>query len=442
MVTDSDYLPILNIIEARTGMALKEYRKAEALRTLEAAGGAPQALAAHLAVAGLSDPLWQALMAVITIGETYFFRNQVQFAALQNTLLPQLIARRRREGSLTLRLWSAGCATGEEPYSLAILLRQLLPDWAQWSLSILATDINQQFMNHAITGLYGENAFRSETPPDLRARWFSPEGRYFRLKSDIRAMVTFAPLNLIEDEYPSLVNGTAHMDIILCRNVTIYFSREHTQHVVNRMHRSLVPEGWYIVGHSEPQPDLYDGFALKPVDGLLLYQKPALARSAAPLPAAPRPPAAPPSRTQPLARPVERPEVVWDQAYAAAGQEDWAQAEALLARLEAQRHLLPHVYYLRGLIHLHHRQIDSALAALRQALYCDPDFVMAHCTMGDVYHQRQQPRQSRQYWEQALALVSGLEAGAVLPGSGDVTAEALIGLLQFRLGVGPQASGS
>lgn len=159
-------------------------------------------------------------IAQLTIGETYFFRNAAHFAALRERVLPELLERRAGVGSL--RLWSAGCATGEEPYSLAMALADALPASPPWQVSILATDLNPQFLERARAALYGAWSFR-ETRDELRERCFTPEGPRWRLRPELRRQVLFARLNLAEASYPAVANGTVALDLIFCRNVTIYF---------------------------------------------------------------------------------------------------------------------------------------------------------------------------------------------------------------------------
>ncbi|MBI1878914.1 MAG: hypothetical protein HYR94_11975, partial [Chloroflexi bacterium] len=181
-----------------------------------------------------ATPLAQAemerLINLLTIGETHFFRDSAQFDALATQVLPDLIARKRAAAAAVgsnppgipqLRLWSAGCATGEEPYSLAILLHQLIPDINNWRILILATDINQDSLTRARQSLYSNWSFRETRAKTTRSLYFTAQGKRYQLRDDIRQMVTFAPLNLIEDNFPAVHNNTMSMDLILCRNVTI-----------------------------------------------------------------------------------------------------------------------------------------------------------------------------------------------------------------------------
>lgn len=227
------------------------------------------------------------LVNLLTVGETHFFRDEAQFDALWQHVLPELIAHKRRAAQAAgvgiqpqLRLWSAGCASGEEAYSLAISLKELIPDIKQWHILILATDINQDSLVRAREGIYSDWSFRENRAKFLRPRYFSLEtgsqssnrNRY-RLDPAIKQMVSFASLNLINDEYPAISNNTANMDLIICRNVTIYFTQEDTQKIINQFYQTLIDGGWLVVGHSEPTFYVYREFQAQSFPGTLLYQK-------------------------------------------------------------------------------------------------------------------------------------------------------------------------
>src|SRR5438477_1931588 len=161
------------------------------------------ACARWLLSASLTQAQVQTLASHLTVGETYFFREKKTFDVLAESVLPELIgARRNREPRL--RIWSAACCTGEEPYSLAMLLHQVIPDLQNWHVTILATDINERFLQKAVTGVYGEWSFR-DVPAWIKGRFFqrTREGRYSILP-EIRKHVTFAHLNLVEEVYDSL----------------------------------------------------------------------------------------------------------------------------------------------------------------------------------------------------------------------------------------------
>jgi chemotaxis protein methyltransferase CheR len=216
-------------------------------------------------------PSWDTVLEHLTVGETYFFRNAPQFAALRRQVLPELIQRQAKLRSL--RLWSAGCATGEEPYSLAMTINDMLPDEATWQVTILATDLNAGFLDRARAALYSNWSFR-ETPEELRSRYFTPEENRWRLRAEIRRRVIFARLNLVEDMFPAVISGTCALDLIFCRNVMIYFDEATIRRVVDRLYRALSPGGWLFVGHAEPQASVYHQFEVHNFPNTVVYRKP------------------------------------------------------------------------------------------------------------------------------------------------------------------------
>jgi chemotaxis protein methyltransferase CheR len=170
----------------------------------------------------------------LTVGETYFFRERRHFDFLTERIIPELL---QRSGERRIRVWSAGCCTGEEAYSIAIALRRKLPDLECWQVTVLATDINARFLRRAEAGVYGPWSFR-DVPEWLKAPHFHarPDGQ-FEVLPEIKRMVRFAPLNLAEDVYPSLMNDAHAMDVIFCRNVLMYFTPAQARRVVEKMHR-------------------------------------------------------------------------------------------------------------------------------------------------------------------------------------------------------------
>src|SRR6266568_5366619 len=194
----------------------------------------------------LSAPLTknqiEILASELTVGETYFFREPRSFAILGERILPELL-RVRQGAERRLRIWSAGCCTGEEPYSIAISLDRTLPDPSRWHVVILATDINPRFLQKAAEGIFSDWSFR-DAPPWLKETYFKQAGPdRFEILPRIKQMVTFAYLNLAEDVYPSLSNGTNAMDLIFCRNVLMYFSPERAARVVYGLRRALIDSG-------------------------------------------------------------------------------------------------------------------------------------------------------------------------------------------------------
>lgn len=189
------------------------------------------------------------LASYLTVGETYFFREKKSFEILEEQILPELIHSRQAERRL--RIWSAGCCTGEEPYSLAILLSKMIFDLKDWNITILATDINPRFLQKATEGVYSEWSFRG-TPPWIKEKYFKRTQKgHFEILPPIKEMVMFSHLNLAEDTYPSFLNNTNGLDIIFCRNVLMYFTPECVKKVIKNLYCSLMEGGWLIVSPSE-----------------------------------------------------------------------------------------------------------------------------------------------------------------------------------------------
>jgi len=214
----------------------------------------------------------RALASHLTIGETYFFRERKTFDVLQQKILPELISARRGRDQ-RLRLWSAACSTGEEAYSLAILLHELLPDWNDWNVTLLATDINARFLQKAVAAVYGEWSFR-DCPVSFKDRYFTrTHDQRFALKPQIARRVKFAQLNLAEDTFPSLTNDTNAMDVILCRNAIIYFTPQCARRLAENLHHALRDGGWLSVSPSECSQTLFKSFATQNFPGAVLYRK-------------------------------------------------------------------------------------------------------------------------------------------------------------------------
>lgn len=180
------------------------------------------------------------------IGETYFFRDKGQFALLRNWILPELIE--KRGGERTLRIWSAGCSSGEEPYSIATLVYELIPDRSGWDICIVGTDINDQALIKAGMGAYGEWSFR-DLKLDERNRYFKKAKNGWMIDERIKEMVIFRPGNLITDLYPD--QDLHDMDLILCRNVFIYFDHDDVRGVVKKLADTLREDGYLMTGHAE-----------------------------------------------------------------------------------------------------------------------------------------------------------------------------------------------
>lgn len=216
----------------------------------------------------------RSLLNEITIGETSLFRSQPQIDAVRQVILPELIAERTRQITKRLRIWSAGCSTGEEPYTIAMtMLEQREGMLKGWTVEILATDLNDRSVEIAKAGVYGNYALRS-TPEYFKRRYFVPvDDEKLEVRPEVKKLVTFSRLNLQDDSRMLFMKG---MDIIFCCNVLIYFDGPSKSKVVEHFFSNLNFGGYFFLGTSESLLKLNEQFHLVHFPGAIAYWKPSL----------------------------------------------------------------------------------------------------------------------------------------------------------------------
>lgn len=212
------------------------------------------------------------LSSFLTIGETYFMREKKGFDFLEQIYLPGLI-HKRNVSERKLRIWCAGCATGEEAYSLAIILQQTIPKISDWDITLLATDINPVFLDKAKKGIYSKWSFRNNSDEFKDNNFIRVANDAFQIKPEIQKIVTFANLNLAENIYPSAKNSTNNMDVIFCRNVMIYFATERIAAVTERFYQSLKTGGILQVSPVEMSNLIHLKFKRIYYSGFTIYLK-------------------------------------------------------------------------------------------------------------------------------------------------------------------------
>jgi chemotaxis protein methyltransferase CheR len=453
----NDYDALFGLIETRVGVNLTNHQREDIVMTVESlltskTGLTFRSLYSTLLYERTDNPLWQRLINVVTVGETYFHRNMFQVNALRDVVFPALIRERRANNCKVLRIWSAGCASGEEPYSVAMILRDLLPDIDDWSILILGTDVNLTSLERARAGIYRSWSFRGETPPEVQSRWFTKQDDLYRVRPVIQHMVTFAPLNLLSNDFSALERAAVSMDVILCRNVLIYFSADTISQLVGRFKDTLVENGWLILGHAESVPPVHrDAFTVYNLEGTVIFQKTMPVTQTTdyswsrPAPttetpmADPKPAAATASTigSTSAAAPIsmdDESEIAVNflqEAQNAADYQRWDEALTHLARAEQQDNLHPHIHYLRALVHLENGSPDDALSSLRQAIYCDPAFALAHYTLAELYRKHNQPLDSARHLRSAMTAIANLPENTQL--DKDMTVYMLRDLIRFRL---------
>lgn len=245
---------VRDFIETRTGIIIHEHQRAKLRETLlqtRLALGCANCRDLLRALNGAEQlPALELLISGITVGESYFFRDPEQFTALHDAWLPEIIDRKRRVGKLEIRAWSAGCAMGQELGSLGILLDELLPDADQWSFHLLGTDLNNESLAKAIAGDYRDWALRGLSE-ERRVTYFTRHDNCYHLIPRVHARLKYAYLNLVEDVYPSIINETYALDLILCRNVFIYMDQNTARAIVRRFADCLAPEGLLLLGAAD-----------------------------------------------------------------------------------------------------------------------------------------------------------------------------------------------
>ncbi|MDF9409185.1 tetratricopeptide repeat protein [Pelotomaculum isophthalicicum JI] len=409
----------------------------------------------------------------LTVGETYFYRDKKIFNVLEKHIIPELInSYNLLEKRQPIRIWSAGCSTGEEPYSIAILLDKMNYYLRDWHISILGTDINSNFLKKALEGIYSEWSFR-DTPAWIKERFFkhSKDNR-FEVLPHIKRMVQFAQLNLAEETYPSVLNNTSAVNVIFCRNVLIYLSHEQKEKVIQRLFRSLKPGGWLITSPAEAAPDLYSQFTKLNYDGTILFKKNDLqtnlinnfatiqSKTEKYLPGDSS------LEYQPKYTDVfhaDLSEKTTVQSFddgvlidAQASNEDSRNDSkmAYLARICANQGKLdealeccekaicadklnPGLHYLFATILQEKEQVEEAIVSLKRALYLDPNFVLAHFALGNITMRQGNHLESKKHYKNALTLLTKYAQEDILPESEGITAgrlsEIIAGIIGSRI---------
>jgi chemotaxis protein methyltransferase CheR len=494
-VNDAELERFRAAIALRFGLRFEDARKdnlADVLRQRLHARGAARADAyLHRVETGWDDED-EALAERLTVGETYFFRYRDHFRAFSETVIPETEGR----GTRRLSVLSAGCSSGEEPYSLAIAIREALPDFASRAVSIVGVDLNPAALAKAARGRYPEWSLR-ETPDALKARYFVREGREFALEAPVASMVAFERVNLSEDN-PALFRSGA-FDVVFCRNVTMYLAPEVTQRLVAQFARALAPGGFLFLGHAETLRGVsrdfvlcrsHDAFYYRRRDGAsegecVVFDSPPRARvaEASPLPTdvswvdairhasdriaaldrtagdsrsrapEPTPPAANGASHRAAvelfarerfgdamamlgaASGAERadPESRLLAAVLLANDGKLAEAERVCRTLLEDDDLNAGAHYVMALCREHAGDREGALAEDRMAAYLDPDFAMPHLHRGLLSRRAANLAEARGALEHAMALLLREADARILLFGGGFSRDALIALCRAEL---------
>lgn len=423
---------IMQLIETRLGPSAITLERAGIQNIItQIAGDDLAQYAQDLRLTDDHSPVWQRLIHAVMIGETYFMRDKTHFQLLRERILPPLIHRRRQAEDLRLTIWCMGCSTGEEPYSVAITLQEMLPDWADWRIHLLATDINQRALDKAQAGVYREWSFR-DTPDTFRESYFSKADDDWKIALPIRNSVSFMRMNALQGA------PTPRADIVFARHVLMYMGEKQAKIAENVLHGSLRNGGWLILGQAEALRTKRDHWMLHMFPGKPIYQK------------------IDPRATLP--EPITYPQKLeisdeandadngeqYEQAVAAMHADTVAVAEQHLAALleqqptyarghvllaaifasrsaypEALTHietalahnaLLADAHYVRGLVQMEQGLTDNALQSFSAAVYCDRNHALAALMLGDLHQQHNNHTRADRHWRNALKGIAHLES--------------------------------
>ena len=375
---------------------------------------------------------WRALEDAITIGETYFFRYTDHFDTLRRAILPALIAARKE--TKALRIWSIGCANGAEPYSLAIVLRELLGDDADdWRITLIGGDISEQALEAARAARYTDWALRTMGPED-RKLYFTRDDSRWILKPEYRRMARFERQNILELLSPTPPLQWTDFDLILCRNVLIYFSPEQAIAIMHALRQRLSADGSLLLGHAEatlladPQPWAASG---SPTEFGLAVLPPAQAAPYAPLIPPPQPTMAARQVAPAPAAPAPEADLAEVQRLADAGA--YEQAARLSQSLIEKNPTSPRFQYYDAVLRQVSDDIVGAEAALRRALYLDRSFVLAHHRLGMLLLAMGRTDDARRSLLTAMRLAEAAPSAEPLPESHGVPAGELSAALRRQL---------
>ncbi len=427
-------------VEERLGLAFSEKRALDLwsflLRKASAEKLSPEELLRRILREDISENLERDFAQHLTVGETYFFREPRTLEALKTEVLPLF----SRKGSP--RIWCAGCSTGEEAYTLAMILYGPQGRPFPENPCIFGTDINPQALHKARRGIYTSWSFRNVSEISKRLFFDPLEKGSFSVKPSFRKAVSFSHCNLFAPAWP-LWEKSSPPDIIFCRNVLIYFTESSREKIVERFHALLPPSGWLVVAPCETSALLGSRFAPLHLPGVTLYRKEEFRKKEEPFFQFPReafrempptpyeervsssPPFLPLLReeslpealaAEPPRQPSEEPkkEVLLEKARSLANGGKYPEALEILEGLLRENPTEVSSVYLCGLIHAETGEDGRAAETLRKVLFLEPDFVMAHYALGTLALKRGHSEEASRHFRNAAAFAASLPPGSIL----------------------------
>ncbi len=345
---------------------------------------------------------WQQFVCLVTNRESYFFRDKGQFALLRQSILPELI--RQNQRTKILRICSAGCSTGQEPYSLAILLRELIPDIDNWSVNIYGIDINRESLDHALKGLYNVWSFR-QVEDDIKDRYFKNLAGYYQLDLQVKRAVKFQQVNLVRDTLPRLESDIRDMDLIICRNVFIYFTDQAIARVVEKFFNTLKMNGYLLTGHAELGSHHLKAFHSKLFPESVIYQKRSSSFTTdSPTVSRYQPPETKPSALETLSQQLEKTQIKLNQTSSLLGKTtSYKPPVASPAKPEPSVNTNQSALMQEARTLLQAKSYHLAQKKLEQLLQADSKNALACCLMAEIKANLGQYDQAQEWCQKAVA---------------------------------------
>lgn len=415
----------------------------------------------------------------LTVGETYFFREKHSLELFRNQIIPEIMAERFGKDQ-HINIWSAGCCSGEEPYTLAMILLETIPDISKWDISILATDLNPRFLKKAEEGIYSPWSFR-ETPKEMQSRYFHKVGSGWQIDETIQKMVDFKQFNLAEPEFSYHLNFNRNLDVIFCRNVLMYFSPALIRQVGLNFYNALRPQGWFITSPVELSDELFDEFAKVQFDKGIVYRKttykqafigkvsdykrpaakpvPTLSRLKFKKTMAEKPTKASRIAPVPEVLPFEVAErlyrngqyaecaalcrtemaksgqkYAWQRIHARSCANIGQLGEALQDCHEMLKHdrLDADTYCLMATILAERQEVDEAVKVLNQVFYIEPDHLMSHLLMAGIQRRMGKVASAAIHLKKIKKILNGLEDHVVLDETEGLTVGRILGMVESQ----------
>ncbi len=365
----------------------------------------------------------------LTVGETYFFRDPGVFQVLERLILPQLIEQRKAT-TRSLRIWCAACCTGEEAYSLAMLIDHLVPDWKDWDISILATDLNPEFLERAKTGIFSERSIRS-VPDSYKSLYLKKsdkiKSKKYQVEERLKSLISFSWMNLVDASSTLPLN--VPVDIIFCRNVFVYFAPAQTRKVLSWLSQNLADDGILFLAPNEVF-SASSVFDIENIEDVMTLKKKRTARSEAiqsvediSAETSPRV-----SQTRIPIQTDDDPNNFLLMCRSAAKRGNLEEAAGWCERAIEREPLNASAYYLMGTIAQQRDNPEQAIIAMKRVLFLEPEFVMAHFTLANLMLQDNRPEQAHKHFRcvlRALDTLSGMDGRAILPESEGITADTM-----------------